>query len=349
MVAKDHKWYFEIEPDVSMADAARKVLGSRIESVAQYVQRARKENHDVETVHQLRVATRRLAAALTLCKPALPGQWHGRIRRANRRLRRAAGELRDLDVKVPILRERLASSSWLPGELNERVREVVDRLHARAVERFEDDLGVHGRRFVKQARRLESRLGRPSRVTKNGPNQFGNHARHHLSTCWQEFMAAGRMDLTDVEHLHQFRIHGKRFRYALEMAAGCVPREAMEAVYQSLRDLQGQLGHVNDLRNLHSLLARMRPSVLRRFEDPAAQRLAQSYDRLTAAVAFEWFDHHRSFVSRWTAAGRAGLETQVRRLTEPPSGGRDGRGRARSIGFPISGSTVTPIIAKKVE
>lgn len=349
MVSREQKWYFEIGPEMSLTDATREVLGASAATVTRYVERACTEGHDVEVVHQLRVATRRLGAALKMFRCVLPDKVHRRIRRANRRLRRTAGALRDLDVKVPILRERLASSAWLPRELKDQVCRVVDRLHARTVERFEDEIDEYGRRFLKQVSRLERELERRSKVRTEGPQNFGEQAREHLAARWQAFSKAGQKDLGDVEHLHQFRIHGKRYRYALEMTAGCVQREALEAVHQSLRELQGQLGQINDYRNLYTLLARLRSTVLRRFNEDRAARFDLPYDRLTAAIAFDWFNQHRAFVSRWTGAARTQLEVQVRRLTEPPPGGRDGKGRSRSIGFPISGSTITPIIAKKGE
>ncbi len=52
----------------------------------------------VEEVHQLRIAARKLEAALTLFAPMLQSSSRGRWLRLTRRLRRKSNAIRDLDV-----------------------------------------------------------------------------------------------------------------------------------------------------------------------------------------------------------------------------------------------------------
>jgi CHAD domain-containing protein len=60
---------------------------------------------DVDRVHDMRVATRRLRAALEVFAPCFPGKRHRRLLREVKRLADALGERRDPDVAIVRLRE----------------------------------------------------------------------------------------------------------------------------------------------------------------------------------------------------------------------------------------------------
>lgn len=350
MSSKDHKWFFSISPNQAAQEAACEVLGTRAATVLHYAKKAIDGDRDeVETVHQLRVATRRMAAALRVFEGHVPERVCGRIKRANSRLRRVAADVRDLDVKVPLLRERLTTCQWVDAQLAESLLEAVDRRHARAHGTFDDEIESRARKYAKRVKQLEKCLNREAKSKRGQSGVFSDLVHEHLRKSWEAVKASSAVDLNDVENLHQFRISCKRLRYCLEIASSCVDGEAREELYQTLRDFQGRLGHINDLRNLYSLLAGLRADVLDRNSTRNRPAFALQYDRLTATIAFEWFELHRSLVGRWSAIGRIQLESQVQRLWSPRSERRDGKSRTRAIGFPISGATVTPIISRDAE
>ncbi|MGH2560425.1 MAG: CHAD domain-containing protein [Thermomicrobiales bacterium] len=85
---------------------------------------------DVEGVHDVRVATRRLRAAMDVAADCFPADWYRPLRAAAKEITVALGEVRDRDVMLEALRaERSASApeEW-PG---------IDRLIAR-IERERD-------------------------------------------------------------------------------------------------------------------------------------------------------------------------------------------------------------------
>lgn len=72
---------------------------------------------DPEAVHDLRVASRRLRAALDAGAGCFPARWYRPLHRTAKRLTRALGEVRDLDVMLEALvaaRER-ATAEERPG------------------------------------------------------------------------------------------------------------------------------------------------------------------------------------------------------------------------------------------
>jgi exopolyphosphatase/pppGpp-phosphohydrolase len=60
---------------------------------------------DIEGVHDVRVASRRLRAAMDIASPAFPGKWYTALHRNAREITRALGEVRDRDVLLEALRE----------------------------------------------------------------------------------------------------------------------------------------------------------------------------------------------------------------------------------------------------
>src|SRR5882672_4315062 len=90
------------------------------------------------SLHQARVATRRLRAALPLIPP---GPKAEKVTRAVRRLTRALGPVRELDVALLILNE-LDGEGGVPRAGVERLRESIiderERLQADVRERIDD-------------------------------------------------------------------------------------------------------------------------------------------------------------------------------------------------------------------
>ena len=70
-----------------------------VEELRGHVPKAMK-HWDAEAIHQSRVATRRLKAALDLLKPVLSDEHLKPFSRVTRKLRRRLGPMRDLDVMI---------------------------------------------------------------------------------------------------------------------------------------------------------------------------------------------------------------------------------------------------------
>ncbi len=93
-------------PDLSASDsygeAAAKVISVR---AAELTEQARGvlDTGDIERVHDMRVATRRLRAALEVFEPCFPGKTHSQVLGEVKRLADGLGERRDRDVAIAAL------------------------------------------------------------------------------------------------------------------------------------------------------------------------------------------------------------------------------------------------------
>ncbi len=164
---------------------------------------------DPEDLHDLRVAVRRLRAALKIAAPPLDGDWAGSLRGELDWLGNALGPVRDLDVLLEHVRGEEASlgESEIPSLLKrlERRRAGAQRslLATLRSARYTDLLD----RLEAAARRPATRTGRP-RMERIATREF------------EQLRKAVRKldDDPSDEALHQVRIKGKRARYAAELA-----------------------------------------------------------------------------------------------------------------------------------
>lgn len=107
---------------------------------------------DIEPLHDMRVATRRLRAALEVYAPCLPAKRHRKALKRVKRLADALGERRDRDVAIEFL-------VGFAGEAPEADRAAIEALieHLRQEQRqANEDLGpfLVNKRLKKLRRRL---------------------------------------------------------------------------------------------------------------------------------------------------------------------------------------------------
>lgn len=234
----DDQW-LQIGIGESVADAATRSLRLRLEAVRELLPRAARDwKHNPDAVHQLRVATRRALAALTLYKDLIPRRIRRRIVRQLRYLRSAAGEARDLDVLIEKKGDRPGRRKlvrWLQTRRRQAQRPIIqlDREHARH------------HRLARQIEKLLVRIPR-NRAQQVADLAYGPWARAAVGRIGCRFFDAATPLPHDLSGLHRLRIRGKSFRYSLELAATTFRHEHVATWYQNLEELQDNLGKIND-------------------------------------------------------------------------------------------------------
>ena len=92
----------DLTADAPYADAAAKIVSVRGEELAEQAQGVL-DTGDIERVHDMRVATRRLRAALEIFQPCFPDKAYDQALTEVKRLADALGERRDRDVAIAAL------------------------------------------------------------------------------------------------------------------------------------------------------------------------------------------------------------------------------------------------------
>lgn len=108
----------------SFAGAAAKVVSTRATELFE-LRSGVLDVDDVEPLHDMRVATRRLRAVLEIFAPCFPRRAHRAVLRDVKRLADALGARRDPDVQIAALTAHAAEA---PSEDRPGVEVLIDRL-----------------------------------------------------------------------------------------------------------------------------------------------------------------------------------------------------------------------------
>jgi CHAD domain-containing protein len=218
-------------------------------------------------VHQARVTTRRLREAVPVLSTGLKGSKAGKADRKIRRLTRALGTVRELDVTIRLLDE-LAQASHVPRTAVEdvRIRVIAERDARRKVmlERLERvNAAKLDKRLASVGAALDGATAEPWR--KALAARLVNRNKRLLLAI----ESAGHMYAP--ERLHDVRIAAKKLRYGLELAADSGVAPAAVHV-RTIKRAQNMLGKLHDLQVLQSQVAAVQA-------EPASNR-AQSREAL---------------------------------------------------------------------
>ncbi|HEY5710177.1 MAG TPA: CHAD domain-containing protein [Solirubrobacterales bacterium] len=110
----------EVDCEASFAAAAARVIEIRAEEVFEQAD-GLLDLDEVERVHDMRVATRRLRAALEVFEESLPRKRHRKALKRVKALADALGARRDLDVEIELLK-------GFADEVASEDREALERL-----------------------------------------------------------------------------------------------------------------------------------------------------------------------------------------------------------------------------
>ena len=226
------------------------VLQKRLQALTREIGGVR-EAEDLEYVHRMRVASRRLRAAFSIFEPCFPAAQMSRWVRRVKRITRALGAARDTDVQIAFV------DQFLAGLESQRERRGVERLLLRLRQRREalqsdvirtlDRLESSG--VLKEMEEtLLQRLveARVNQTPETSPWMYRRACE--MITLRLEEMLAYEVYIHQPEHvtqLHSMRIAAKRLRYTMEIFEPLYDGE-LKPFIQTVKTLQEMLGDIHD-------------------------------------------------------------------------------------------------------
>ena len=234
-----------------IADAISAVLGKATQQIREHEAGSRKGG-DIERIHQMRVATRRIRAYLKAAKPALDPAAADGLRIDLSALAQALGVVRDLDVMI----DQLHSEAAALGEPDTAALEGLigsldaDRTAARRtlVEQL-DDPNYDALLVELDDTTVKPPVANPWADLKElGAVEYGRLAKAH-----RKMVKAYGTDPPD-DDLHALRILGKRARYTAELQRKSKPTSEF---LDALAGLQEVLGNHQDASVLEDQLRAM--------------------------------------------------------------------------------------------
>lgn len=210
---------------------------------------------DPESVHQTRVACRRLRAALGVFKGVIGKKRANRWRRALRGLAQVFGPARDLDVEIAATLGQMCNvgeqpvihglAFWLAHLEEQRFRR--QRQLVRAVRVFRKSPFVEElNRWIRKHYRSEVSFD-PSQTQDHAQISITGEQQKLLSKRLTKLLEAAESleDPNDIEGHHAMRIAAKKLRYSMEALAPAMGVTS-EVALEALRNLQSLLGEIHD-------------------------------------------------------------------------------------------------------
>ena len=238
-----------VRADDSMAEAGRKVLRFHFKRM-QKEEKGARAGQDIEAVHAMRVATRRMRSALALFEPYYRRRAIKSLGRGLKRTARALGAVRDLDVfleRAEAYRQRLPEARQ--AELDPMLRhwqrqrdaardDLIGWLDSSDFEKFEAEV----RAFFDASDDVVAKV--------KGDGVQPTLVRHLAPVVvWEAYARVRAYDTVvvdaPIETLHLLRIEGKRLRYTLEFFAEDLGPHAGWLVAQAVQ-MQDHLGALHD-------------------------------------------------------------------------------------------------------
>jgi len=243
-----------------------------------------------ESVHQMRVAGRRLRVALPLLARDPDARRARRARRILQQLVRAAGTSRDLDVCCSLLDEYVPAgrqAAPAPRTLRTRLRAARARSRTRMAEALLD------LEIARLRRDLRALLAGQGEVLFTVVVRLRDARERRGARVLEALSALG--DRYDPPALHDLRKRLRKLRYAAELAEAVMvqPTEA-PAIFKSLQE---QLGHIRDNFLLSEWLGRQAAAAHARGQDQLAAAAAELQTLFLEASRSE----HRAFLARGPA------------------------------------------------
>jgi CHAD domain-containing protein len=194
-------------------------------------------------VHQARVASRRLRAALPVLGVRADATTLGRVRKQVRRITRALGPVRELDVALANLSE-FAPKAMVSARAVQRVRQAMT---AERQARRREMLDAITPIALEKLRKRLAGVGQTPGVRTPPADEMGEAVRRvarRALALHQAIEHAGGVYLAD--RLHRVRVAAKKLRYGLEIERE-LRRSRSTARINRLKAMQDRLGRIHDL------------------------------------------------------------------------------------------------------
>ena len=212
---------------------------------------------DETSVHQARVASRRLRQALPLLGVRVDAGALDRAGKRVRRITRALGPVRELDVTLMLLAE-LERNGKVPVRAISRVRAAV--VEERQERRREMLAAIKPSKLDKLRKRLV-RVATPESPTLSKGNALTEASAQAARRAVELRQAIGRAGgIYVADRLHRVRVAAKKLRYALEIQRELTKSRSTSQLNR-LKVQQDLLGRMHDLEILIERARRVQATI----------------------------------------------------------------------------------------
>ncbi len=315
------------QPDEGYRLFGAEALLKRSQALAQEIEGVRKAE-DIECVHRMRVASRRLRAAFSLFEDCVPRKRGAAWIKETRQVTRALGAARDTDVQIEAVRaflEGLSEARLRPGveRLILRLRQQRDGLQKSVIDAL-DRLELCGMLpDMEQSLRQSVVQARVDQAEERSPETF---RRASIAIQWRlEELLSYESCVPHPERvaeLHAMRIAAKRLRYTIEIFAPLYDGR-LKGPLQAARDAQELLGDIHDCDVWTELLPRFAEEERARTKayfghSQAMRRFIPGIEHLEGERRKFRGQRYKEFVTFWEGTRAGDTWGSLRRALQAP-------------------------------
>jgi CHAD domain-containing protein len=302
-----------VTPQSAPCLCARQLILERVKELARH-EAGTRSGEDIEALHDMRVASRRLREALEIFQFCFPPKNYDYLYERVRRVTRALGQARNADVAVAYFNGLLADSRDLLEQfaLQDALRRLArQQKRRRANMQMELDKVQPAALFARFERTFDKLNQGPA--PRRGPRTALSLARRLLAQRLRQVFACRRSlkGEDDAEGLHALRIAVKKLRYALETLDFAVGESAKESL-RFFKKLQTVLGELHD-RDVFVEMIRKRAAKLKK--QAFATHLLNGYEMISASILLQRQDFYAEYLALF---GAARIQEWRERIVPPP-------------------------------
>jgi CHAD domain-containing protein len=281
---------------------------SRLDALEQEISGVIKAE-DIECIHRMRVASRRLRSAFALFGACFPEKDAKKWIKQIRRITRSLGSARDLDVQIDFLKEFLSNliePHYAPGikRILLRLQQQRDKLQSDVISTMQNLQSDGVLEEIKNTMKMMCNYGRLH--NKEGySQQVYNQAYREITTCFDEFLFYERYinDPSRMNEIHLMRICAKRLRYTMEVFAQ-IYEDELDKPIKAIKETQTLLGDFHDcfiwIESLDQFLVQEKVRTLEYFGN------IRAFSRLKAGIIYlqedkkkQQIEKHKEFLKFW--------------------------------------------------
>jgi putative phosphoesterase len=271
-----------------------------------------KRNEDIEYIHRLRVASRRLRTALTVFEECLPKKQIKAWKKAIKNLTTSCGEARDEDVLIAFLENYLTGLEPRAAagvEYLIRIQKARRLLMQSDVVRVLDSLQASGVLVDLSDTYRTIRGGRGNENINIKTLSTYTRASNRIVARLDELLALSRFvhDKSAIAKHHELRIAAKRLRYTMEIFSA-IYKGGLKDQIELMKQFQDVLGEMHDYYVWSQDLKAQRQQI------PADARYG--LNRLVLHLGKQRVSRYRDFVSLWDETKAQGVFAGIRELTD---------------------------------
>lgn len=281
---------------------------------------------DIEAIHRMRVASRRLATGLDVFKSCLPKKksrfWRSEIRKVTS----ALGKARDLDIQIAQLTDLYGEkleATYKPGynrlllRLKQSRSKAQKKVNKTIFKLNESQALDHMILWLEKHRE-------PEVLIEPYPPSVYHKAYQSIAAALEDFLMHSDFIASeaDSDKLHAMRIAGKRLRYTMEIFAP-IYVDDLKPFIITMKDIQDTLGEFHDADVWVSWLPKFVDKEKKRIEDyfgntGPLERLMPGIHHLMALNEQTRADAYQAFLMIWQTMADDNAWRILHDIIEPP-------------------------------